>query len=651
MDSTEQDDALHRFATIWHHVECGIVIIDAATRQIVAVNPFAARMFGDTVEKIIGRQCSRLVCPADRCSCPILDQGQVVDRSERKFVKANGEIIPIIKSVAKIQYNGRLALLESFTDISNVKAAEERLRLLSIAEEANRAKSAFLSRMSHEIRTPMNAIIGMTKIAEKTLDAAKLKYCISMIGVSALHLLELINDVLDIAKIEAGKFDLDYSPFDIEAVIKKISTFIISKSEEKDIKFTVKFHRSIIKHYMGDELRIAQVITNLLSNAVKFTPEGGKITLEIDEMQRQETKSLLRFTVCDTGPGMTQEQLDKLFNAFEQTDINVLKKFGGTGLGLTISKNIVERMNGTINVYSTYGYGTTFVVDLTFDHNKEFDAELFDTSVQFPGAKILIIDHDYENREQLCAILHHCNVSIDAAESGDMAFSLITAAHDVGSPYHCIFLAHDMSGIEILKKLDMRTDPATIVIMMPFLQWNQVSDAAGSLGVTRCISYPIFPSDVAQLVEEAVGRRSPSPEAVVREEAPAPDFSHVTLLFAEDIDINREIFLNLLEATKVNIDIAEDGREAVEKFHNAPDKYDIIIMDVQMPNMNGYEATRKIRALDFAKAKSIPIIAMTADVFREDIVKCLACGMNDHLAKPIDEKLVVEKISAYCPKR
>jgi PAS domain S-box-containing protein len=651
MDPTDTDDALDRFETIWRHVECGIALIDAATRTILDINPVAAHMFGDAKEKIIGKKCHKFICPAESDACPILDKGQIVDRSERKFVKADGDFIPIIKSVAKIQYNGKLALLESFADISNLKATEEKLRILNIAEQANRAKGDFLSRMSHEIRTPMNAIIGMTKIAEHTDDIAKLKHCISMIGISSVHLLELINDVLDISKIEAGKFELDYSSFDIEAIIKKISTFIVVKTEEKDIKFYIKFNKIIKQYYMGDELRISQIIINLLSNAVKFTPIGGKITLEVDEMQRLETGSLLRFTVSDTGPGMSHEQLGKLFNAFEQTDINISKKFGGTGLGLAISKSIIDKMNGIINVYSTYGYGTTFTVDITLDHNKQIDKELLDTCEQLPEAKIIIIDSDGENREQLCAILYHSNIRVDEAENGEMALSLITAAHDDNSPHDIIFLAHDMpeiSGIEILKKMDKRTNPATVVIMMPFLKWNRVDSEVESFGVTRCIAYPLFPSDVMHLVKEILDSRTPSMKTVAYKEATVPDFSHLTLLLAEDIDINREIFSALLEPTEIHIDIAEDGREAVEKFRNAPDKYDIIVMDVQMPNMDGYEATRTIRALDFVKAKLIPIIAMTADVFKEDIEKCLACGMNDHLAKPIDEDLVIEKIRTYC---
>ena len=647
----KDDDELHRFETIWHHVECGIAIVDAATREILDINPVAARMFGDAKEKIVGKQCHKFICPAEVHACPILDKGQVVDRSERKFVKADGETLPIIKSVAKIQYNGRLALLESFTDISNVKQAEEKLRLLSVTEEASRAKSDFLSRMSHEIRTPMNAIIGMTKIAEKTDDVAKLKHCISMIEISSIHLLDLINDVLDISKIEAGKFELDYSSIDIEAIIKKISTFIIIKTEEKNIKFAVNFNKTIKKYYMGDELRIAQVITNLLSNAVKFTPTGGRVTLDIDELQRLETGSLLRFTVSDTGPGMTQEQLGKLFNAFEQTDIGISKKFGGTGLGLAISKSIIEKMHGAISAYSTYGYGTTFVVDVTFDYNKELDEELLHECVRLPDAKILIIDSDGENREQICAILHHPGVRIDEAENGETALSLIAASHDDGNPYDMVFLAHalpDMNGMDMVKNMDTRTDPATVVMMMPFLQGHDLCGTASRIGVTQCLSYPLFPSDVIHLVERALGGRAPSLEAVSHAEESVPDFSHVTLLLAEDIDINREIFFTLLGVTKVRIDIAEDGREAVEKFRNAPDKYDIIIMDVQMPNMDGYEATRAIRALDFARAKAVPIIAMTADVFKEDIAKCLACGMDDHLAKPIDEKRVIDKIRMYC---
>ena len=400
--------------------------------------------------------------------------------------------------------------------------------LIAATEEAlknSRAKSDFLSRMSHEIRTPMNAIIGMTKIADNTNDIGKLRYCLATIGVSSAQLLGLINDILDMSKIEAGKFELDFAPFNIEKSLMKVCNLIIDSAERKGQKFDVILGKNMKVHYLGDELRLSQVITNLLSNAVKFTPENGTITLTAEEKQRKEDGSVLRFTVADTGIGMTQEQIGRLFTSFEQADESITRKFGGTGLGLSISKSIIDKMNGTIWVDSEINKGTTF----TFDIELKWSAQ----------------------------------------QSGGAIFNGIT------------------------------------------------------------------PSDLKLLIVEG------------KETEDVPDFSDVTLLLAEDVDINREIFITLLENTNVKIDIAENGLIAVQKFTAHPEQYNMIIMDVQMPEMDGYEATKTIRALDLPKAKSIPIIAMTANAFKEDVDKCIACGMNDHLAKPVDIKVVIGKILSY----
>jgi len=400
--------------------------------------------------------------------------------------------------------------------------------LIAAKEDAlknSRAKSDFLSRMSHEIRTPMNAIIGMTKIADNTNDIGKLRYCLATIGVSSAQLLGLINDILDVSKIEAGKFELDFAPFNIEKSLMKVCNLIIDSAERKGQKFDVILGNNMRVHYLGDELRLSQVITNLLSNAVKFTPENGTITLTVEEKQRKEDGSVLRFTVADTGIGMTQEQIGRLFTSFEQADESITRKFGGTGLGLSISKSIIDKMNGTIWVDSEINKGTTF----TFDIELKWSAQ----------------------------------------QSGGAIFNGIT------------------------------------------------------------------PSDLKLLIVEG------------KETEDVPDFSDVTLLLAEDVDINREIFITLLENTNVKIDIAENGLIAVQKFTAHPEQYNMIIMDVQMPEMDGYEATKTIRALDLPKAKSIPIIAMTANAFKEDVDKCIACGMNDHLAKPVDIKAVIEKILYY----
>jgi PAS domain S-box-containing protein len=516
MESEAARDALSRFETIWNWVECGIVIINASTKEVMDINPVAVRMFGENRSFIIGRHCYEIFCPADKCSCPIIDFNQEVDRSERIFKNSIGEIIPIIKSVIKITYNGQPALLECFTDISDLKKAEEQLRVMGIAEKANQAKSDFLSRMSHEMRTPMNAIIGMTKIAEKTDDVSRLKYCLSTINTSSVHLLGIINDVLDMSKIEAGKFELEKIPMNIEKMLTKVNNIITDNIEKKNQKLSINMPKDMEMNYIADDLRLSQVITNLLSNAVKFTPEKGEITLTVEKTGSKGNMNTLRFSVTDTGIGMTQEQITRLFNAFEQADGSISRKFGGTGLGLAISKNIIEKMGGRIWVESEEGFGSRFIFEV-----------------------------------------------------------------------------------------DLECKP---------------------------------------LKEEATLN---SPEINTGAAAETPDLSGVNIILAEDMEINREIFTSLLEETHITIDIAENGLAAVSKFRENPEKYDLIIMDVQMPEMDGYEATRTIRAMDMPKAKNIPIIAMTANAFKEDIDHCLDAGMNDHLAKPIDEKSVIGKIMRY----
>jgi len=516
MESEAARDALSRFETIWNWVECGIVIINIETKEILDINPVAVRMYGDKRSFITGKHCYDIFCPSDKCSCPIIDLNQEVDRSERVFKNNKGEIIPIIKSVTKITYNGQPALLECFTDISKLKKAEARLRVMSIAEKANQAKSDFLSRMSHEMRTPMNAIIGMTKIAEKTDDVSRLKYCLSTINTSSVHLLGIINDVLDMSKIEAGKFELEKVPINIKKILMKVSDIIIDNVEKKKQKLNVNLAKGMEVNYIGDDLKLSQVITNLLANAVKFTPENGEITLTVEKTGGKKNFNTLRFSVTDTGIGMSDEQISRLFNAFEQADGSISRKFGGTGLGLAISKNIVEKMGGRIWVESEQDVGSRFIFEVD------------------------------------------------------------------------------------LERAPLRKEAAP---------------------------------DSPEIMTEAV--------------VETPDFSGVRILLAEDMEINREIFITLLEDTHIAIDIAENGMIAVSKFSENPEKYDLIIMDVQMPEMDGYQATRTIRAMDTLKAKNIPIIAMTANVFKEDIELCLEAGMNDHLAKPIDEKSVLEKITRY----
>ena len=639
-------EALERFETIWEYVECGITIIDAETRQILDINPVAARMFGDDKEKILGKRCHKFVCPAEECTCPIMDKGQTVDRSERKFIRADGTPIPIIKSVAKIQYNGRPALLESFTDISKLKEAEQQLLQFQVNEQASRAKNDFLSRMSHEMRTPMNAIIGMIQIADKTRDVDKLKYCLSRIGESADHLLGLINDVLDISKIESGKFELEQAPLDIEAILKKISNLTVEKIEEKNIDFIVDFAPGMRTRYLGDELRLSQVVTNLMSNAVKFTPEGGTIRLSVAEARRGEEADLLRFAVSDTGIGMTPEQSAKLFNAFEQADSSISRRFGGTGLGLAITRNIVEKMNGRIFVESESGKGSTFTVEVELKRLPPEDERPIEAPA---GVRVLFAARDAEDRERFQAFADRFAWKTDVAKNAAAARALAESAAGAGLPYQAVFLdcnLPDEGCIETAKALATFVPPHAVTIAASFLEWNRMDAEARDAGVVHFLSKPIFPSDLLDRVRAIVDG-----DAAGEADDAIPDFSGMTILYAEDLEINREVFFALLEPTRIRIDDAENGRIALDKFRADPGRYDAVVLDVQMPEMDGCEAARAIRGLDDPWAAKVPIIAMTGNVFREDVEKCLDAGMNDHLSKPVDEKSLFDKLRLYCNTR
>ncbi len=528
--------------------------------------------------------------------------------------------------------------------------------LIEAREEAlagTRAKSDFLSQMSHEIRTPMNAIIGMTKIANTTEDIAKLRYCLSTIGTSSTHLLGLINDILDMSKIESGRFELETAPFSLEKMLIKICNIIVDKAEQKGQKLNIAMGQGMGTHYQGDELRLSQVITNLLSNAVKFTPENGRITLACKEVTRQGNMSVLRFSVTDTGIGMTEEQVGNLFTAFSQADKTIARRFGGTGLGLAISKSIVEKMDGRIWVDSMPGEGSTFQFDVTLERQSKQDSVYLMGNISPADVRVLIVDNDEYTRMYFQQIIDRFGMQYDVADSAQSAIALIQRAAEQNRPYDVIFLDYglpDKPCLETIKQLNRHIDKNTVIIMTSFLAWSHVEKEVSSAGIDHFIAKPLFPSTILDAINEVFGKvaKDVGIEASPREQ---PDFSGVSLLLVEDIEINREIFIALLESTNIQIDTAENGRIAVELFAKNPGKYDIIIMDIQMPEMDGYEATEAIRRMDLPRAKAVPIVAMTANAFKEDIERALTAGMNAHLTKPIDEKALTQKIQEFTGRR
>lgn len=513
---------------------------------------------------------------------------------------------------------------------------------LTEAQSATQAKSAFLSNMSHEIRTPMNAIIGMTTIAKGTNELERKDYAIGKIEDASNHLLGVINDILDVSKIESGKFDLSSTEFRFESMLQRVVTINNFRVDQKQQRLTVHIDNSIPNIMFGDEQRLAQVITNLLSNAVKFTPEKGTISIDTKYISEEENICTIQISVTDSGIGISQEQQSKLFQSFQQAENDTTRKFGGTGLGLAISKSIVEMMGGKIWIESELGKGASFIftVKLKQITNKE------QTTPDWHNIRILAIDDDPITLEYFREIVVGYGGICDTAMSGEDALRCIvqTGSYDI---YFIDYRMPGMSGIDLtrtLKANNQGIDDFSIVLMSA-ADYSSIEDEAKASGIDKFLSKPVFPSSIVDIVNTFIG--------VDRHEIQVEkSFDDIKLegrfvLLAEDVEINREIVLALLEPTLISIDCAEDGEQVLQMFSDEPDKYDIIFMDVQMPKMDGHEATRRIRALDIPQAKSIPIIAMTANVFREDVEKCLESGMNDHVGKPLDYSEVLDKLTTY----
>ena len=554
------------------------------------------------------------------------------------------EFVPQTGAEAKL--GGSILTMHDITEIRNIQKEAENAR--KRAEQASLAKSTFLSNMSHEIRTPLNAIIGMTAIGIASDAFEKKEYCLTKIEEASKHLLGVINDILDMSKIEANKFEISYSNVYFDKMLQRVTNFITFRVVERQQIFSFHVDNLIPAVIETDEQRLAQVLTNLLSNAVKFTPEKGTIKLNVFLVAEDDEECIIRFEIADTGIGIAPEQQERLFQSFEQADSSTARKFGGTGLGLAISKRIVGMMGGRIWVESEIGKGATFIFEIRAKRKSAENAHELRSNLTLDNLRLLIVDDSKEVLEYFMHVIEKLDISCDVAVSGAEACELINekGAYDI---YFIDWSMPGMNGIELTQKIkQQRGSTQSIVVMISAQEWHSIESEARNAGVDSFLQKPIYPSAIVDCLNTYIGNLS----GIDKKQVMLTNiFEGIHILLAEDVKINREIVRAQLAVTNAQIDCAENGKDAVAMFSAAPGRYDIIFMDVQMPEMDGLEATRTIRALDIPEAKTVPIVAMTANVFREDVDLCIASGMNDHIGKPLDLAMVVAKIRLYAKRK
>lgn len=513
------------------------------------------------------------------------------------------------------------------------------------AIQANKAKSEFLSNMSHDIRTPMNAIVGMTSIASANIDnKQQIENCLKKITLSSKHLLGLINDILDMSKIESGKLTLNTDQVSLQEIMNSLVNIIQPQIKAKNQHFNVFIHDIETENVCCDSVRLNQVLLNLLSNAIKFTPDGGLIHVSLYEEPSPVSENFVRIhiSVKDSGIGMSKEFKEKIFESFTREDSKRVHKTEGTGLGMAITKYIVDAMHGTIEVESKKGEGTEFHVVLDLEK-----AQVQENEMVLPNWNVLVVDNDEQLCESAVCSLNSIGVNADFALSGEDALKLIKDHHNRHDDYQIILLdwkLPGMDGIETAREISKQIGDHIPILLISAYDWSEIEDNARKAGVNGFISKPLFKSTLFYGLRQYMDNFDQNGSL---EEDSEDNFNGTKVLVAEDNDLNWEIANELLSALGLELEHAENGQICADMFKDSPvGYYSAILMDIRMPIMNGYEATEEIRKTDRSDS-DIPIIAMTADAFAEDAQRCLDCGMNAHISKPIDVKEVSRQLKKH----
>lgn len=539
-------------------------------------------------------------------------------------------------------------------DITEIKARQETQHkvlkdVYHAVKMADVAKTSFLSNMSHDIRTPMNAILGMTSIARSNLnDTQKVGRCLDKITTASKHLLGLINEILDMSKIENGKIDLEASPFNLAEVVQNVLAMCQPLLKGKNHQIKIDIENLVHENIVGDAERLQQVFLNFLSNAIKYTPPEGKISFIIMENPSQlEGFSQYIFVFKDNGIGMTEEFMKRIFEPFSRAMDPRADKVQGTGLGMTISENIIHMMNGTIQVESELDKGSCFTVSVPLKIQNETGAQEKDLL----GLPVLAVDDDADMCESTCLLLQEIGMKGTAALSGQEALRELSDAHKRKEDYFAVLLdwrMPGMDGLDTIKAIRWKVGLAIPIIVVSSYDYSYIETAFINAGADAFVSKPLFKSKLVHVLRQFVNLK----QRGEGEELPKIDFSGRRLLLAEDNEINMEIVKELFATKGALVDGVENGEAVVKKFVQSPyDYYDLVLMDIQMPVLNGYEAATAIRALDRRDANDVPILALTANVFSEDIVTSINAGMNGHIAKPIDAGDLYETVQKWLPAR
>ena len=515
---------------------------------------------------------------------------------------------------------------------------------LDNANQASVAKTAFLSSMSHEIRTPMNAIIGLDSIALKEPNLpARTREHLRKIGDSARHLLSLINDILDMSRIESGRMVLKNEEFSFAGMMEQINTMVGGQCADKGLNYDCKVIGKVDDFYIGDAMKLKQILINVLGNAVKFTARGGDITFTVQRAARFGNNSTLRFVIKDTGIGMDEDYLPRLFDVFSQEDATAANAYGGTGLGMPITKSIVEMMNGNITVKSKKHVGTEFTINVTLrNSDKTYETA---TTLSPRDLNVLIIDDDAIACEHARLVLEEVGIAADVALSGDEALETIKLHSARREAYNLLLIDLKMpykDGIAVTREIRALIGNESAIIILTAHHWDDVMEEAIAAGVDKFMAKPLFASSVMTEFAQAIEQK----RIALANEHKLADLAGKHILLAEDMFINAEIMKEILKMRDMEVDHGENGKIVVEMFEKSPPNfYDAVLMDIRMPVMDGLEATTAIRALDRPDAKTVPIIAMTANAFDEDVQRSLQAGMNAHLSKPVEPEHLYETLA------